>query len=327
MITQDTVLVQLIRLVERIPNPPAPPCRPRGGPIFYSEKLFLKALVIMIVRRLHKVGELLAVLDEPTPEMSKVRDSLREGGRFPARRTFQRRLEALPERLPEQICCLGGHLVELLRPWERTGRAVALDSTPLRAKGGVWHKKDKEAGKVPHTSIDTEAAWTKSGWHGWVYGWKLHLAITVAGMWIPLSARLTPADVADNQIAPALIEELPEEARFVLGDTHYDAQNVREKCEQTERFLVTSKRGAYPHTDCGVEVRRIFHKLRSVANENFNEHFKSIFDVHEQVPTKGRVNTARFALGAVFVYQLALLHRHECKAEVNRGLKPFLRAA
>ena len=32
-----------------------------------------------------------------------------------------------------------------------------------------------------------------------------------------------PVDVADNQIAPALIEELPEEARFVLGDTHYDA--------------------------------------------------------------------------------------------------------
>jgi hypothetical protein len=98
----------------------------------------------------------------------------------------------------------------------------------------------------------------------------LDLAITVAGMWIPLSGRLTPADVADNHIAPSLIEELPAEARFVLGDTHYDAQNVREKCEQTERFLVTSKRGAYPHTDSGVEVRRIFHKLRSfLANENF----------------------------------------------------------
>ena len=325
MITQDTVLVQLIRLIERVPSPP--PQRRRGRPIVYSEKLFLKALVIMIVRRLHKVGELLAVLDEPTPEIRMVRELLCEKGRFPARRTFERRMRALPERLPDQIGCLGRHLVGLLSPWERSGRAVALDSTLLRARGGVWHKKDREAGVVPHTSIDTEAAWTKSGWHGWVYGWKLHLAITVAGMWIPLSARLTPADVADNQTAPALIEELPAEARFVLGDTHYDAENVREKCEQTERFLVTSKRGAYPHTDCGVEVRRIFHKLRSLANENFNEHFKSIFDVHEQVPTKGRVNTTRFVLGAVFVYQLALLHRHERTSEVNRGLKPVLRAA
>ena len=47
----------------------------------------------------------------------------------------------------------------------------------------------------------------------------LDLAITVAGIWIPLSARLTPADVADNQVVPALIEELPDEARFVLLKT------------------------------------------------------------------------------------------------------------
>lgn len=118
MITQDTVLVQLIRLIERIPSPPPPPRR-RGRPIVCSEKLFLKALVIMIVRRLHKVGELLAVLDEPIPEMRVVRELLCEKGRFPARRTFERRMRALPERLPEQIGCLGRHLVGLLCPWER----------------------------------------------------------------------------------------------------------------------------------------------------------------------------------------------------------------
>jgi hypothetical protein len=328
MITQDSILVQLIRLVERIPSPPPPPRPRRGRPVVYSEKLFLKALLIMIVRRLHRVGELLAVLDEPTPEMGMVRDLLREEGRFPSRRTFQRRLKALPERLPEQIGCLGRHLVEVLKPWESRGRAVALDSTILQAKGGVWHKKDKKAGKVPHTAIDTEADWTKSGWHGWVYGWKLHLAIAVCEVWIPLAARLTPANTADNEVAPHLIEELPDEARFVLGDIHYNAPNVREACESTEeRFLVTTKRGAYPHTDAGVEVRRVFHKLRSMANENFNEHFKAIFEVHGQVPTRGLTNTQRFALGAVLVYQLALLYRHERKLDINRGLKPFLRAA
>ncbi len=327
MITQDSVLVQLILLIERIPSPPPPLRRRRGRPIFYSEKLFMKALVIMIVRRLHRVGELLAVLEEPTPEMMMVRELLSEEGRFPTRRTFQRRLKALPERLPEQIGCLGRHLVEVLNPWESRGRAVALDSTALQAKGGVWHKKDREAGIVPHSSIDTEAGWTKSGWHGWVYGWKLHLAIAVCEVWIPLCARLTPANTADNEVAPHLIEELPDEARFVLGDIHYNAPNVREECQSTERFLVTSKRGPYPHTDAGVEVRRIFHKLRSMANENFNEHFKAIFEVHGQVPTKGRINTQRFALGAVLVYQLALLYRHERKLEINRGLKPFLRAA
>jgi hypothetical protein len=219
MIHQDSVLVQLIRLVESIPTPKPLPRRPRGRPYLYSEKLFMKALVIMIIRRLHRVGELFAVLEEPTPEMRMVRQLLAEEGRFPARRTFQRRLKALPERLPEQIGCLGRYLVEVLKPWESRGRAVALDSTVLQAKGGVWHKKDREAGVVPHSSIDTEAGWTKSAWHGWVYGWKLHLAICVCEVWIPLCCRLTPANTADNEVAPHLIEELPDEARFVLLKT------------------------------------------------------------------------------------------------------------
>ena len=43
----------------------------------------------------------------------------------------------------------------------------------LEPKVECGTKKTEKAGKVPHTSIDTEAAWTKSGWHGWVNGWKL----------------------------------------------------------------------------------------------------------------------------------------------------------
>jgi hypothetical protein len=331
MIAQETVLVQLVRLVDRVPAPSAATTTTprRGRPLVYSDGLFLKALVIMIVRRLHKVGELLAVLEEPTPEMRSLRELLSgPDGRFPCRRTFERRLRALPDTLPERIGLLGRHLVVLLKPWAKTGRAAAIDSTVLRAKGGVWHKKDREAGVVPHSSIDTEAGWTYSGWHGWVYGWKLHLACTVAEVWIPLAARLTPANVHDGRVAPLLIEALPEQARFVLGDKHYDAKALKERCLREGRFLVNPKRGAYPHTDEGVEVRRIFHLLRHRAIENLNEHFKALFDAHGPVPTKGRVDTARFALGAVFVYQLALLHRHDERSlETNRGLKAFLRAA
>jgi hypothetical protein len=281
----------------------------------------------MIVKHLHKVYELLSVLNEPTYEMQQLRSLLTEGGRYPTRRTWERRLRGLPESLPAQIACFGRYLVQWIAPWADCGRAVAVDSTVLRSNGGVWHKKDREKGEVPHTSIDTQAHWTKSGWHGWVYGWKLHLTCVVASVWIPLSAQLTPANEADNEVAPALIYELPPEARFVLGDLHYNAPNVREACEQTGRILVTTEYGAYPHSDAGVEVRRIFHKLRSLAIENFNEHFKGIFDGHGQVPTKGLANTQRFALGAIFVYQLALLYRFQHGLDLNVGLKAFIKAA
>lgn len=45
--------------------------------------------------------------------------------------------------------------------------------------------------------------------------------------------------------------------------------------------------------------------------ENFNGQFKAIFDCQAQVPTRGLPPTSRFVLGAVFVYQLTLLHRYE----------------
>ena len=327
MIPQEPLLVTLVRLVDRIPMPSTPSKRKRGHPVVYPDRLFLKALVIMIVRHLHKVHELLSVLEQPTAEMQLLRTLLMENGRYPSRRTWERRLKTIPQTLPAQIGCLGRHLVSLIQPWGNGSRPAAIDSTLLRANGGVWHKKDREKNVVPHTSIDTEAHWTKSGWHGWVYGWKLHLISAAMAVWIPLAAELTPAKVADNEQAPALIYELPPKVNFVLGDRHYNAPNVREACDRGDRTLVTTKYGSYPHTDDGVEVRRIFHKLRSLAIENFNEHFKGIFDGHGQVPTKGLANTARFALGAVFVYQLALLYRFENGLDLCIGLKAFLKAA
>jgi hypothetical protein len=237
--------------------------------------LFIQALVIMIVKHLHKVHELLSVLAQDTAEMGMLRPMLMVNGHFPTRRTWERRLKALPDRLPTQIGCLGRHLVGLIQPWLTYGRAVACDSTVLRALGGVWHKKDRQAGIVPHTSIDTEAAWTKSGWHGWVYGWKLHIAAAVSAVWIPLAAELTPANIADCAVAPRLLDELPAEVRFVLGDHHYNTPDLRVECQRHDRILIASQHGAYPHTDPGVEVRRIpqvrtfrFHKLRSLAIDN-----------------------------------------------------------
>jgi hypothetical protein len=327
MVPPVTLLVTLVELVDRLPAPPPSAHRARGRPSFYPDRLFLKALVIMIVRHLHRVHELLTVLEQPTPEMQTLRAALTLNGRYPTRRTWERRLKGLPTTLPAQIGCFGRYLVALLQPWAQGGRAVAIDSTVLRARGGVWHKKDREKGEVPHTSIDTEAHWTKSGWHGWVYGWKLHVSTAVAAVWIPLAAELTAANTADNEVAPALIQHLPPEACFVLGDLHYNAPNVQIACEQSERILVTPQYGAYPHTDDGVEVRRFFHELRSRAIENFNEQFKGIFDAHGQVPTKGRRNTQRFALGAILVYQLTLLYRFEHDLDLRVGLKPFLKAA
>ncbi len=300
MLLQDSLLVTLVKLVDHVPMPAQPSKRGRGHPIVYTDRMFLKALVIMIVRHLHKVNELLSVLAQPTPEMAALRSLLSEQGSFPSRRTWERRLKAIPASLPAQIGCLGRYLVEVIQPWASSGRAVAVDSSVLRAQGGVWHQKHREKGEIPPTSIDTEAHWTKSGWHGWVYGWKLHVVSVVAAVWFPIAAVLTPANIADSDPAPDLLGEVPAEVHFVLGDRHYNVPELRSLCDQQDRLLVSTRYGRYPHTDAGVEVRRIFHKLRSVAMENFNEHFKGIFDGHGQVLTKGLIANPTLCLRGDF---------------------------
>jgi hypothetical protein len=63
------LLVILVKLMDQIPVPLPPPKRDRGHPKIYSDGLFLKALVIMIIRHLYKVHELPSILEQPTPSV------------------------------------------------------------------------------------------------------------------------------------------------------------------------------------------------------------------------------------------------------------------
>ncbi len=327
MISRDSLLVSLVRLVDHLPFPPPPARRTRGRQKTYSDQLIVKALVVMIIRHLYTAWALLAFLQQQDPVVAQLRPLLTEQGRFPTRRTWERRLAALPPTLPGLIGRLGRQLVTVLNPWVQQGHGAACDSTAVRAHGGVWHKKDREAGVVPHTSIDTEAHWSKSGWHGWWYGWKRHLAVSIGRYWIPLAAEFTPANVADSEAAPWLLPQLPAEVRYVLGDQHYNTPELRTECARHNRELVATRRGAYPHTDGGVEVRRVFHQLRSHTIEPFNGLFKNIFEWGGQMPVKGLRRCQLLALGAVLLYQLVLLYQHQHHQPMGIGIKALLRAA
>ena len=327
MINGGSILVSLVCLVDHLPFPPSPVRRQRGRPQTYSDRLLMKALVVMIIRRLHTAWALLAFLHQEDPVVQQLRALLTEEGRFPTRRTWERRLAALPASLPGLIGRLGRQLVTVLTPWAQQGHGAACDSTAVRAHGGVWHKKDREAGSVPHTSIDTEAHWSKSGWHGWWYGWKLHLAVSIGNLWIPLAAEFTAANVADSEVAPLLLTQLPAEVRYVLGDQHYNTPDLRLECARHNRELVATRRGPYPHTDGGVEVRRVFHQLRSHTIEPFNGLFKNIFEWGGHMPVKGLRRCQLLALGAILLYQLVLLSQHQHHQSVGVGIKALLRAA
>ena len=327
MIRGDSILVSLVKLVDQLPWPPEPDKRPRGCPRQYSDRLIMKALVIMIIRRLYSAYALLRFLEQDDPVPAQLRQLLVEQGRFPSRRTWERRLARLPDTLPGLIGYSGRHRVVLLNPGRHQGRAVSLDSTALATGGGVWHKKHRELGEIPHSSIDTEAGWSKSGWHGWWYGWKLHLAVTVGSIWRPVAAELTVANHADQEVAPRLLDQVPLETRYVLGDTHYNDPELRSQGQRRGAELVATRRGAYPHQDGGAAVRKVFHQLRSKSIEPFNGLFKGVCEWRVKMPVKGLERSKLLALGAIVIYQLALFYQHEHTLSLGQGIKPLLRAA
>jgi len=150
MIPQEPLLVTLVKLVDCIPMPRPPSRRGRGHPQVYSDRLFLKALVIMIVRHLHKVHELLSVLAEPTAEMEALRTLLMEKGRYPSRRTWERRLKAMPDSLPAQIGCLGRYLVTLIQPWATCGRQSRLIARCCGRTGCLAQKGPRPGCRAAH---------------------------------------------------------------------------------------------------------------------------------------------------------------------------------
>ena len=325
-------LERLLDLIERIEAPPREKRSVRRGrPVRYPEVVLLKAVVILVVRRLPSLHALLAVLAEP--EWAGVRARLCDArGRFPSRRTWERRLHQVSARLPEWIEQVGRVLVEGLRLWEEDGRAVALDSTAVAARGKPWHQRQRRQGICPDTRIDRDAHWCQSGWHGWVYGYKLHTLLAVCprvGVWVPLAAAVTPANVADCSQAPRLLDALhPLQLAhvLVLTDSAYRGRPLQQRCARAGGVLVASRKGSPPR-DAGTPVRHVFHALRSQAIENWHGQFRHIFDLRGQVPTRGLHATQRFVLGAVFTYQLVILDRFLAGRSLRAGLQAALQAA
>jgi hypothetical protein len=58
------------------------------------------------------------------------------------------------------------------------------------AAGPRWHKRDRRKGRIPSRlrNMDTESAWFKSGYRGWVQGYRLLLQGLVFPESVPLFA-------------------------------------------------------------------------------------------------------------------------------------------
>src|SRR5262245_45678290 len=164
----------LLRIVEQVKEyyvePPSP--RHRGRPRTFSGLAFLLLAVVGVVLRTFKPQELARLLSKDV--------TLRQAlgfGRVPHRRTITRRLDATLPEADAQVQALGQQILEEVDPGPEKPQASAIDGRMYQAQGPLWHKRDRDQRRLPPglRNVDTESAWSKSGYRGWGQGYRLVL--------------------------------------------------------------------------------------------------------------------------------------------------------
>ena len=95
--------------------------------------------------------------------------------RVPDRRTIGRRLVGLIDEAAAQISALGSVIRAEVEPAADQPEVSVIDGRMYQAAGPRWHKADRQAERVPVwlRNVDTESTWSKSGYRGWVQGYRL----------------------------------------------------------------------------------------------------------------------------------------------------------
>lgn len=104
------------------------------------------------------------------------------------------------------------------------------DKSLFKAQGPVWHQRDRQTGRIPDKlrHLDTDATWSKSAYHGWVYGYGLHLTCNQAGF--PLLLLVETATFSEKEAIAAKERAIVHQLRpqTLCGDDAYTAaQRIR----------------------------------------------------------------------------------------------------
>lgn len=295
-------LLRLLRQVRDCYREQEAPRR-RGRPRTYSALSFLLLTVTAVALRTFKERELRRLLSED--------ESLRAALGFasvPHRRTIERRMQALVPEAEAQVAALGRQIAREVQPAAEQPRASAIDGRMYEPAGPLRHQQHRRGGRIPAglRNVDTESAWSKSGYRGWVQGYRLVLQGLVFPEPVPLFAawRLNSEGEA-TIMARALAEQSLPVTPVLLGDeTFGGAQLVRDYAE----------RGGWLLTPKQLPPRRRSWKddLYAYRKETIELLFQRVIQSADlkACPVKGWSRNGAFVLASVWLYQVIFLSNH-----------------
>jgi hypothetical protein len=233
----DALLSLIERVRENYQEPPPSPSK-RGKRDFSGLSFLLLAVVAVMLRTFHD-SELRKLLEKD----KKLRQAL-GFERVPHRTTIGRRLCDLVPEAEQQIALLGQLIVEEVKPEAGQTQTSAIDGRMYKAQGPLWHQRDRKLDLVPVgvRNVDTESQWSKSGYRGWVQGYRLVLQGLVFPAPVPIFATWRPNNEYESQIAiEALEADSLKVTDVLLGDETYGGGLFPYLYEQAGGWVLTPK--------------------------------------------------------------------------------------
>ena len=195
---------------------------------------------------------------------------------------------------------------------------VYTDKSLFTACGPVWHQRDRRRGHVPAglRHMDKTAAWSYSGYHGWVHGYGLHLTCTRAGF--PVLFDVLPAHVNERKAldtqGPCLVKI---GVRCIVADSGY-RDKVRAAVYARDGVLLLTPRTASAQAQgvlgaaCGVTARQVsgWQASRKTAIEpvfDLLSRLLSTRGLHKPLPVRGIGYVSTFLDLGVLLLQVAML--------------------
>jgi hypothetical protein len=258
---------------------------------------------------------------------------------FPSRSTFFRRYKRAHRLFREAIRLQGE---KAIAEGVADAEVVAVDKSLIAARGPLWHKRDRQAGRIPKGlhGVDQESTWGCSQHDGWVQGYSFEVVVTAtAGSTVfPLIASADTASAKETQTCREKMAMLSENVHYVLADSGYDSNELAEQVEYDEddrrtgrRFLCPeNRRGSkrWPKASApqprdehhrrrlqprkflkGGRGKRLYVR-RGQTVEPFNDWFKGLFELDQTVWHRGLDNNRTQLLAAIFAYQLLVRYNY-----------------
>lgn len=293
-------LLSLVECVKENYQAPPPPPPKRGKQRDFSARSFLLLAAVAVALRTFRDQELRKLLQQD-PRLCQAL----EFTRVPHRTTIGRRLSALVPEAEEQIALLGQVIRTDVPPTPEQPQVSAVDGRMYQAQGPRWHSGDRAQGQIPLglRNVDTESQWSKSGYRGWVQGYRLVLQGLVFPHPVPLFAAWRPNQENEAHIVQAALQTgalcvtavLLGDSTFGQGDFPHDYRQAG-GCVLAPQLLPPQRRSwkndLYDYRKETIEL--LFQRIIQSADL-------------KACQVKGEGRNGAFVLANVWLYQICFL--------------------